>query len=1764
MTPVLARKPIAAATLPKCEVTAKRDVENQELEKEADRAAEQALALPAIPSTAYSKPLVLSRVAPSEDKSHALPPSVTCALAEGGSPLEPKLRGEMEHRFGHDFSKVRIHAGLSASRSADAMDAHAYTVGHDIAFGAGKFAPQAQEGRQLIAHELAHVIQQTNRAHGTSGARLQRKPRSDADAPSPTIDVASVVTHESAVMPESTAIDMPPTPDTAQHPAASSPQGKSRSAAARRTRSATAPQSADPAASTEPRRRPPTVASTSGEGSPSPVKSLKKTANDVAFPPLRSLITNGSAQVESVRSTNPGSAASPDLSPYFRVLTQGARGARQTVETHSRSSFSDVESAARGYGQRLADEIRAADKDVRRLVNKRRQEVDRTVRAHDTEIREAEKTQKDTADTYTRNVKAALTEGFDSYRKALADAFDDWSKTFDHLYESEADYLDKYTAYNERTAGRMAEGYVREYVDSYREQDEERKEVQREAVSQLAGDFAAAIRQGQAQFLPDLKTACSQAGPELATSRDKALQQFDWMLPVVLRGVDTQHEDTIEELSSKAQDWRASLAEAAAKMHARLDTLESAGLERNAALGAKLHADIESGRRIAGREFTNAVSSALKPINQTLDDAVGILTSGSDAIDDTAAARFVGEVVDFSVDAAEATGPVFLAARDASAEKMSTVLPFARRGLGVARQGLESTLHSEGVEDETSLIKSSEKVQADLKVTVTALDATYQSDVEQAEKQLTSLLDGERKQLGEWLGPTVDKIKEAVKSTIVEQNKDRAALWKQMVHDARQAAWRYDHPHLKYVVDAIEVAAGFLAAIAIAAAAIALLVLGLPILIGAEAAAVVLTAVAVLGAFFVGYGGGKSYVERREKGQGVAHSIFGAIADSTGISGAYHAFTDAKMSPFERGMAWGESWITLFGAADAAPGILRALKLRLPPAFTNPFRLTGALSKDAALGEEALSSLADKAPLIPETEKLKVELPSIQPPEAELPAAPNAAPNEPIGGESPTRPPPSEPAAVTTGPPTPAELEPPNRVPPDTEIPKATNDEPAVRSSGGRPAPTEQPLEHSTDPPHSDAQPEKGGEPDPRVPAKPVTTMPELSESSAKVAAPTEPPSPEVPLGGGGAAREETITVYHGTRQKGFEGISEGIDVAHSPGENQDFSQGFYVSEDRAVAEQAAGMRPEAGGTGRRYVLQWDLPKSKFGKIVDIRPGGNERAAWEAFLKEPPSLTKNTALAERPGFRTNEEYLSGLGVEQRGVVFEEFLTANQLSDADSIFGEIGTPTTSGGAAPPGGPSTQITIRSQKVADELNAIIRGPIEPPTGGSGPVRPPTPPESKAGAPSVTGDGQIPTGPAKPTGNVKFEVPSSPQVSNPPRSDPSLERPVSSRPNVSASLEADPRTSPHSEPRLSPEAEGRLTDEQTVQAAHERRLGAEEQVKNLQREVKELEDMNKELGSGRKRDYVHDAAETAQKKYKEALSELRKSQRAEVEAEAAERLDLKPGKDIDPAAAQHDPLLKEQAENEFARRQTRVKENNELIKANDADLADARAKVAARQKEFENTRPGNDLTESGRALKQQRDLARERLDSANRHLESVENRTSAAEAANEKHVQRMQELDRQLHPEKYPEVTGDKGDFAENENHRARAKEGYAFRGSSKDPQKLGAKSKPQGLDGVYEKVNPEEKGAKHIVDEVKYDTSRLREGQETADWVDDRLDTAVGQTHANKMRAEGYEYRVRKWDPKSRTFRDTKLWEWRPTGQKGPGGKILGKPHYFPPSP
>ena len=86
--------------------------------------------------------------------------SVDQTLASAGKPLEAELRQDMESRFGHDFSKVRVHSDANAAASANTLGASAYTVGQHIVFGRDHFDPRTAPGQRLIAHELAHAIQQ--------------------------------------------------------------------------------------------------------------------------------------------------------------------------------------------------------------------------------------------------------------------------------------------------------------------------------------------------------------------------------------------------------------------------------------------------------------------------------------------------------------------------------------------------------------------------------------------------------------------------------------------------------------------------------------------------------------------------------------------------------------------------------------------------------------------------------------------------------------------------------------------------------------------------------------------------------------------------------------------------------------------------------------------------------------------------------------------------------------------------------------------------------------------------------------------------------------------------------------------------------------------------------------------------------------------------------------------------------------------------------------------------------------------------------------------------------------------------------------------------------------------------------------------------------------------------------------------------------------------------------------------------------------------
>ncbi len=164
----------AAASTPQLKLALGRP--GDPYEREADRAAAQlAAGLPVPPISALPpgglRPKSLRQTDQEKEESQTLQAfggsSVSSSLDEqltrppsGGAPLPEATRSRMENGFGADFSGVRVHTGAEAVQMSQGLNAQAFTRGSHIYFGAGRYNPESDAGRHLVAHELTHVVQQ--------------------------------------------------------------------------------------------------------------------------------------------------------------------------------------------------------------------------------------------------------------------------------------------------------------------------------------------------------------------------------------------------------------------------------------------------------------------------------------------------------------------------------------------------------------------------------------------------------------------------------------------------------------------------------------------------------------------------------------------------------------------------------------------------------------------------------------------------------------------------------------------------------------------------------------------------------------------------------------------------------------------------------------------------------------------------------------------------------------------------------------------------------------------------------------------------------------------------------------------------------------------------------------------------------------------------------------------------------------------------------------------------------------------------------------------------------------------------------------------------------------------------------------------------------------------------------------------------------------------------------------------------------------------
>ncbi|MBW4671111.1 MAG: DUF4157 domain-containing protein [Cyanomargarita calcarea GSE-NOS-MK-12-04C] len=170
---VLQRKPSCACGggCPRCQTKLNISEPGDKYEQEAERIADEVMRMPEPSVQRQMEPkeegviqtkAINSQVASSVpiQESSEVPPIVQEVLNSPGQPLDLETRTFMESRFGHDFSQVRVHTDEKAVESAKTVKALAYTVGHNVVFGAGQYLPKTVSGRGLLAHELTHVLQQ--------------------------------------------------------------------------------------------------------------------------------------------------------------------------------------------------------------------------------------------------------------------------------------------------------------------------------------------------------------------------------------------------------------------------------------------------------------------------------------------------------------------------------------------------------------------------------------------------------------------------------------------------------------------------------------------------------------------------------------------------------------------------------------------------------------------------------------------------------------------------------------------------------------------------------------------------------------------------------------------------------------------------------------------------------------------------------------------------------------------------------------------------------------------------------------------------------------------------------------------------------------------------------------------------------------------------------------------------------------------------------------------------------------------------------------------------------------------------------------------------------------------------------------------------------------------------------------------------------------------------------------------------------------------
>jgi hypothetical protein len=315
-------------------------------EKEAEETAKKVMRMGDPAATPFDAPQKagtsaqhVQRSASTDGASEASAPVVASihAMQGGGAPLPTATRALFEPRFGADFSRVRVHTGGRANSTAKAISAKAFTVGHDIAFSAGEYAPESSEGQHLLAHELTHVVQQegaqvlhaqTQAKEGAAsgGASSERQKASlnslsTLDSPATVLEMQSPVGNRAMARLIDNRMPQPvesPSPSSADAGGGRAPEAGPAPGAARGT---TAPAAGGTAPGAERTPAVPTVDVVSGAGGAAPTAGAA--ASEAGAAPPAVLATPMPAPIAALRNLTASMAPGMTSLAGFAVSTLG-------------------------------------------------------------------------------------------------------------------------------------------------------------------------------------------------------------------------------------------------------------------------------------------------------------------------------------------------------------------------------------------------------------------------------------------------------------------------------------------------------------------------------------------------------------------------------------------------------------------------------------------------------------------------------------------------------------------------------------------------------------------------------------------------------------------------------------------------------------------------------------------------------------------------------------------------------------------------------------------------------------------------------------------------------------------------------------------------------------------------------------------------------------------------------------------------------------------------------------------------------------------------------------------------------------------------------------------------------------------------------------------------------------------------------------------------------------------------------------------------